>query len=160
MSNTEIYGVKNDGEIVFVDETQNSWRGVMHVWSNLGEEYGVPGGPFTGFDGLWKKANKGHLSALDNLMVLATFDNVVVKKETLPVLLDAWKKYDERFPNSSLMEQAKIIEEQVLNNTDLIGICWNQTSVNSNPWEDYDEELDEDIPYNILEGDRHWFLAE
>jgi len=43
----------------------------------------------------------------------------------------------------------------------MIGVCWNQTSVNSNPWTDgYDEEEDEPIPYNMLTGTRHRLITE
>ena len=46
---------------------------------------------------------------------------------------------------------------------DVQAICWNQTSVNFNPWRTRDPDIswvdDEGYrPYNINKDDRHWFL--
>lgn len=159
MSYTEIYGIKKNGDVVFVDETDNAFRGAMHVWNRLCDKYNIPGGMFGGFQDLWKKADTGFLSDAENTVLKSTFDNVVVKKEDIPMLLEAFKEYDEQFPNSSLLAQAHIIKKEILQDDDMIGVCWNQTSVNSNPWTEYDDEADESIPYNVLEGNRHWSLT-
>ncbi len=160
MSYTEIYGVKNTGEVIFVDEIKNSWRGAMHVWTNLSEKYGIQGGMFDGFQQLWKLADTETLDDFENTVLKSTFDNVVVKKEFIPILLDAFREYENQYPNSSLSEQAEIIEKEILEDDEMIAVCWNQTSVNRNPWrEGYDEDKDEEIPYNILKGNRHWFLT-
>ncbi|WP_028983311.1 hypothetical protein [Sporolactobacillus terrae] len=160
MSCTEIYGVKSNGEVTFIDETENSWRGGMHVWTKLCEKYGIRGGMFGGFEKLWKMADTGKLLEFENVVLKSTFDNVVAKKEELPILLAAFREYDKQFPNSSLVEQCEIIEKEILKNDEMIAVCWNQTSVNSNPWiEDYNEETDEEIPYNLTTGNKHWFLT-
>src|SRR5690625_3399276 len=130
----------------------------MHVWSKLSQKYGVDGGIFGGFEGLWEMANQGKLNEHECIAVRSTFDNVIVKKEELPMMIDAYLEDDKEFSNSSLLEQVVIITDQLLNNEEMRGVCWNQTSVNSNPWADYDEEKDEEVPYNIFEGERHWFL--
>ncbi|MEK4879452.1 MULTISPECIES: hypothetical protein [Paenibacillus] len=159
MSYTEIYGATKDGEVVFVNETRNAWRGAMHVWDKLSEKYGVSGGLFSGFNQLWKMADTGKLLDFENVVMKSTFDDVIVKKENIPSLLEAFKEYDKHFPDSSLLEQAEIIEKEILSDDEMLAVCWNQTSVNSNPWtEGYDEETEEDIPYNILTGERHWSL--
>lgn len=160
MSYTEIYGVKSNGEVVFIGETKNAFRGAMHVWMKLCDKYGIQGGMFGGYDRLWKMADKGTLSHAENIVLKSTFDNVVVKEEEIPMLLEAFKEYDKQFTGSSLLEQAEIIKEEILNNDEMIAVCWNQTSVNSNPWTDgYDEDKEEDIPYNVLTENRHWFLT-
>lgn len=159
MSYTEIYGVKKNGEVIFVGETRNAWRGAMHVWDKLCDKYGISGGLFSGFENLWKMADKGILTQAENTVLKSTFDNVVVIKGDIPMLLQAFKEFDNQFPNSSLPEQGEIINDEILNDEDMIGVCWNQTSVNENPWTDgYDEDEDEEIPYNVLKGKRHWFI--
>jgi hypothetical protein len=159
MSYTEIYGAKKNGEIVLVNETKNAWRGAMHVWDKLSEKYGVTGGLLSGFNQLWKMADTGKLLDFENVVMKSTFDDVIVKKENIPALLTAFREYDNHFPNSSLLEQAEIIEKEILNDDEMLAVCWNQTSVNCNPWtEGYDEETEEEIPYNILNGERHWSL--
>ena len=169
MSYTEIYGIKNNGEVAFVNETKNAWRGAMHVWNRLCEKYEIKGAMFGGFQELWKMANTGALADFENTVLKSTFDNVVVKKEEIPMLLEAFREYDKHFPESSLVEQAEIIENEILNDDEFMGVCWNQTSVNRNPWlieteptEDDEEEEEDDsesAPYNILSGEKHWFLT-
>lgn len=146
--------------MVFIDETENSWRGAMHIWNTLSKKYNISGSLFSGFQKLWKLVDTNTLEDFENIVLKSTFDNVVVKKEEIPMLLEAFKEYDKQYPNSSLLEQAAIIETEILQNSEMQGVCWNQTSVNSNPWtEGYNEETDEDIPYNVTTGKKHWFLT-
>ena len=160
MSYTEIYGALTDGEVAFIGEAKNAWLGAMHVWSELSKKYGIEGGLFGGFTDLWKLADTGKLEDFENIVLKSTFDNVVVKKEDIPNLLKAFDQYDKTYPKSNLKEQAEIIKEYALENDVMTAVCWNQTSVNGNPWTDgYDEEADEEIPYNILKGDRHWYMT-
>lgn len=161
MSATEIYGVKSDGTIGYVGEARNAFRGAMHVWSSLCDKYRISGGVFGGYQELWKLADKNILEEFENIVMKSTFDNVIIKKEYIPLLLESYKEYDKQFPNSNLIEQGEIIQDEILNNKDMIAVCFNQTSVNSNPWSmGYDEELEEDIPYSILNGEKHWFINE
>lgn len=135
--------------------------GAMHVWVALSKTYNIQGGMFSGLQKLWKLADTGTLVDFENTVMKSTFDNVMVKKENVKMLLSAFEEYDDKYPNSSLLEQAKIIEEEILNKQEMIAVCWNQTSVNGNPWtEGYDEENDEEIPYNMLTGEKHWFLTQ
>jgi len=159
MSYTVIYGIKLNGDVVFVSETDNAFRGAMHVWMQLCDKYNISGSLFEGFDELWKIADKGILDQFENIVLKSTFDNVVVMKDNIPMLLDAFREYDKMFSGSTLHEQAEIIEKDILINEDMIGVCWNQTSVNGNPWTDGHDEDDEEIPYNTSNGAKHWFLT-
>ncbi|MFJ8528514.1 hypothetical protein [Bacillus sp. NPDC094106] len=160
MSETVIYGVKLNGEVEFVGETRNAWKGAMHVWTNLAKAYAVEEGlELERFRNLWRMTDKGILTDFENIVMKSTFDNVIVKKEDIPKLVDAFRQYDKKYPNSSLLEQANIIEGDILNDQEMMGVCWNQTSINRNPWVDgYDEENEEYIPYNVQCGNRHWYL--
>lgn len=160
MSATEIYGVQSNGEIVYIGETRNAFRGAMHVWDTLCTKYGIGGGMFGGYQELWKLADKGVLTPSENIVMKSTFDNVVVKKENIPGLLAAFREYGREYSNSSYLEQAGLVEEFVVSDEAMAGVCWNQTSVNENPWIDgYDEETEEYIPYSISTGSKHWFLT-
>lgn len=160
MSETVIYGVKSNGVVEFIGETKNAWRGAMHVWVKLSKAYGIEDDSDSErFRSLWRMADKGILTNFENIVLKSTFDNVVVKKEDIPKLTDAVREYDKKYPNSSLLEQITIIEDTILKDQAMIGICWNQTSINRNPWVDgYDEENGEGIPYNVQTGNRHWYL--
>jgi len=159
MSYTEIYGVKNNGEVVFVGEVENAWRGAMFVWKQLADKYEVGGDLFGGFHELWAMADTGRLVDYENMVMKSTFDNVVVKREDLARLIMSFRKYGELNPNSSFLEQAKIIEEEILKDGNMVGVCWNQISVNENPWcNGFDEEADEYIPYNTTKQNKHWYM--
>lgn len=87
----------------------------------------------------------------------STFDNVIIKKENMPKLISAFREFR---GETSIKEQADIIEK-MLNDENCIAVGFNQTSVNDDTWTNfggYDEEKDEEIPYNILTGERHWEL--
>lgn len=159
MSSTEIYGVKKNGDVVFIAETSNSWRGAMRVWTKLSEKYGIKGSLFQGFSGLWETADTGVLTPAENIVLKSTFDYVIVQKGDIPLLLEAYREYDRIYPGSSLKEQADIIETEIIENDDWIGVAWNQTSINASYWSiAYDEEKDEEIPYNLFEGGSHRFI--
>lgn len=160
MTEVIIYGVNKDGNVEYVGEADNSWAGAMHVWGRISKKYALPGGLF-GYQALWNAVDKGILQPFENMVVKSTFDDMIVEKKDIPELLQAYAMYDAEYPGSNLAEQAEIITEEILNNEDMIGVCWNQTSVNSNPWTDgYDEEEDEPIPYNVLTGTRHRLITE
>lgn len=159
MSYTEIYAVNQEGTVEFVDEVQNAFRSAMHVWAKLSDAYGIVGGMFTGYKELWQKADTGELKDFEDIVLKSTFDRVMVQKEDMPMLIEAFKEYDKHYPNSSLVEQAEIIEQQILHNDNYLALCWRQTSVSDNLWEvGYDEENEETIYYNTGTGDKHWFL--
>lgn len=161
MSATVVYGVKSDGAIQYIGEARNAFRGAMYVWSILCEKYQIDGGMFGGFQKLWKLADTSILEDFENIAMKSTFDNVIVRKEDIPLLLQSYKEFDSHFSNSNLLEQVEIIQNEIMNNQDMIAVCWNQTSVNRNPWSiGYDEELEEEIPYNIFSGKKHWFINE
>jgi len=160
MTEVIIYGVNKNGNVEYVGEADNSWAGAMHVWGRISKKYALPGGLF-GYQALWNAVDKGILQPFENMVVKSTFDDMIVEKKDIPELLQAYAMYDTEYPGSNLAEQAEIITEEILNNEDMIGVCWNQTSVNSNPWTNgYDEEEDEPIPYNMLTGTRHRLITE
>lgn len=159
MSNTEIYAVNLNGEITFIEEVENSNRGAIHVWNSLCEKYEIKGDMIKGVQKLRKMTDQGILTKAEDIVLKSTLNNIVVKKEDIPLLLEAFKEYDFIFPNSSLLVQAEIIENSILCNKKMIGVCWNHNSTISNPWSfDYDEAY-KDIPYNIFKGKNHIFLT-
>lgn len=156
MSSTEIYGVKSNGDVILVGDTENAFRGAMHIWSNLSKKYNIEGSMLGGFQKLWKKVDTEFLTSNESLILKSTFDNVIIKKQNIPLLIEAFKEYDKEFPYSSLLEQIEIIEDEILNDENIIALCWNQTTVNSSPWISYNEK-DEEVYYNVLTDDKHWY---
>lgn len=160
MSTTEIMMIKSNGDVVGYADIQNSWRGGMHVWNSLQEKYNINEGLFgmNGFKNTWGNFGKGIYQRHEDIVLGSTFDGVIVLKKDFGKLIHAFKMYGKEEPNSSLSEQADVIN-QMLGKEDCIGVAWNQTSVCDDAWDyKWDDETDEVIPYNIFKGDKHWSL--
>lgn len=163
MSYTEIFKINKDGKGEFIGETKNSFRGAMAIWSHLEKKYLPNEGQFNRFvmgkmNEVWDLAKGDRITEAEKRVMQSTFDNVLVKKENLPKLLEYFRNFE---TETSLSEQAEIIEEAIEKDNNLIAIGWNQTSVNGDNWSNwggYDEETDEPIPYDINTMDKHWYL--
>lgn len=175
---------KENGKPSHDDEVHNSWRGAMAVWNYMEEKYlpefipewvkdnpsmheegrkyhRLPGGTSEQQKEVWEVVNLDTITRQDQIVMMSTFDHVLVKRENIPELLKAFRSTD--FPNS-LEEQADYIEE-AFKDEDIFAVGWNQTSVCCNGWRDVYElglkpEDEEDIEYNINTMDKHWFLFE
>lgn len=178
MSYTEIYKFKNTGESECFAEVKNAFRGAMAVWRTIEKKYlpkympswarGDDSQEYSrtsdfmgdGIEEIWGLFKSGKLSETDKICLGSTFDNVVVMKDDLQSLCNAFRAFD---GDTSLKDQAEKIEEAFKNDTDLIAIAWNQTSVNCDVWQSDETGLDEDgeeiyLPYNLLKHDKHWNL--
>lgn len=94
---------------------------------------------------IWNLIKNDNIPRDERLILGTTLDNVLVKKENIPILLYAFNKFE---ANTSLKDQAKTIQEAIKNNDDISVIAWNQTSVCDSPWNNY----------NYLKQKEHWFL--
>lgn len=160
MSTTEIMIIKKNGDVVGYADIQNSWRGGMHVWRNLQEKYNINENllGMNGFKNTWRNFGIGIYKRHEDIVLGSTFDNVIVLKKDFGKLIHAFKLYGSDEPNSSLSEQADVINSMI-NEEDCIGVAWNQTSVCDDAWDyKYDEDIDKIIPYNINKGNKHWNL--
>lgn len=176
MSYTEIYKFKKNGNAQKIGDINNAFRGAMAVWSILEKKYlppfmpswanGKPGNytRLSDFKNaikeIWNLLNAEQVSESDKIVLCSTFDNVIVLKEDLPKLITVFREFE---GDTSLPEQADILENYFNTDDDLIAVAWNQTSVNGDCWINYGGINDdsEAIPYNILTmTDRHWNLFE
>jgi hypothetical protein len=175
MSYTEIYKFKKDGNTEFLNETQNAYRGAMAVWNIMDKKYLPPYVPkhkiiidieyyYRSFEmggkalgEVWGLFDNGAVSRVDRIVLGSTFDNAIVKKENLEELIKAFREFE---GETSLKEQADIIEDAFKNDDDLIAIGWNQTSVNGDAWIEYYDENDEAVMYNILSMNKHFDVFE
>ena len=180
MSSTEIAGLTKN-KAYEIGETRNGHRGAMAVWQivekrylpSLDKPYYVKedyssrvvasmcsfGDEKQPIDEIWGLVNNIDICDTDRIVLASTFDNVLVKKEYIPVLLKAFREFE---GETSLKEQADIIERAVNSDKSIVAIGWNQTSVNENKWltQDYNEKKDEYLTYNLKKNDEHWYLFE
>lgn len=160
MSCTEIYGFDKDGNAYCQTEVKNAWRGAMAIWNALGERYLPLGKSIFNNERMrqiWSLYDSSNISNTDKICLGTTFDKVLIKREDIPDVVEAFRDFD---GDTSLKEQADILEE-MFKDGDCIAVGWNQTSVTCENWENfggYDEEKDESIPYNCLTGTEHWYL--
>jgi len=175
MSYTELFKFNKKGEAEDLGEVHNAWRGAMAVWRILDKKYLPPFTPewaksigetdreysrasdMIAIKEIWGLQHNNDVSKSDKIVLGTTFDNVIVNKENMPLVISAFKEFE---GETNLLEQAEILEE-ALKDEDVIAVAWNQTSVCGDNWTNiggYDEDEDEYVPYNILTQDKHWEL--
>lgn len=154
MSTTEIFGIKENGDVVKVGETEDAMRGAMFIWGQLSGEYNA--GNVMDFSPLWELCDTPRMKDKDSLVLKTTFDNVVFMQEDIEEMLDAFADFDNKHPGSSLPEQAELIREKILNDDNMIGVCWNQISSIPNAWKVTSPQDNQLEPYNINEQSEHW----
>lgn len=161
MSRVEIYAVRPNGDIEKYGEAQNAFGGAMHIWMALKDKYKTGGGILEGFTTLWQ--NIGKMSEVDQWVLASTFDNVMITKEHLPTLIRHLNTFMVEDAWSDTLAKEITILKQATRDKHVQAICFNQTSVNSNPWyvssEDEEGEIVDERPYNINQDTGHWFLT-
>lgn len=179
MSYTEIYAFKKDGNAIFLGETKNSWRGAMSIWRIMEERYLTPlskpywmlqedydkngysrcgavsfGKEPNPIKEIWDLFVEEKVSRVDKIVLGTTFDKIIVMRENVEETIKAFQAFE---GETSLTEQSEIIKK-IFEDDECIAIAWNQTSVCGDTWLNYggyDEETEEEIPYNILTMEDH-----
>lgn len=173
MSRLEIYGIDAAGDACQYDEVSNAWGGAWRIWDALSVRYlGRPFGFGSGDQRVWSLFEDGSgLDFVERTALGFTFDRVWVRRVNLTRLADALAAFDARYPGAPRATLAGVVEvlRQMADDPDLVGVCFNQTSVNSDPWrvpatfeerraevgpeyteQDYANDMDRDRPYNFL----------
>lgn len=167
MSYTTIFKVPESGSIEPVAEFGNAFRGAMIVWMGLSKKYlGLEMPPIfseEGMNRLWNLAKDESVEYDDRLVLCATFDRVMVRRETIPVIVEAFRAFGNRHEDAGhLPQQADFLEKLYNEDENFYAVCWNQTSVNSDAWMVRDgEDEDGDAVYrywDISKDTGHWFL--
>lgn len=168
MSYTTIYKVPEKGEIENYAEFKNAWRGALNVWTEMAKRYlGMEMLPMFregGMRPVWDLSEDPEIPENDRIVMASTFDNVMVEREDLPRLVEAYRDFATRFEPGSLLEQAEVLEKLAADPT-CFAVCWNQTSVNSDTWmkPEGDPDIEDDYRlrmYDISKDNGHWFLFE
>lgn len=106
---------------------------------------------------IWALADNPSVSRHERIVLFTTFDNILVRKENIPQVIDAFRQFE---GETTLEIQANILE-RLMDRNDFIAVGWNQSSVNSDSWGSrggYDEEHQKEIPYNCLTMQQHEWL--
>jgi hypothetical protein len=179
MSSTELYKFKKDGTATYFAETKNAFRGASAIWDIIEKRYlpkYIPSWATNAKDEysrtsdysnreamneIWGLFYSDNVSGTDIIVLGSTFDNVIVMKEDMQKVIIAFREFE---GETSLKEQADLIEEAYNTDEDLIAIAWNQTSVNSDAWMSSELIVTDDdeyyLPYNMFKHEGHWNLFE
>ncbi len=117
----------------------------------------APPGPEDPTKEIWELADNPKIPRHERIVLFTTFDNALVRREHFQEVIDAFRAFG---GTTSLPEQAEILEKMLLQES-IIAAGWNQTSVNADTWANaggYNEETEEEIPYNCLTGTRHYWI--
>lgn len=176
MSNTVVYGFGKDGTVKSSIDIKNAWHGAMAVWTILEEKY-LPSLPKPEWavimkepdrywsrtkeifedkmQDVWDLAKDSRLTFDEKIVLLSTFDNVLIKRENIDRLIKAFRNFN---GETSLLLQVKAIKK-IVKDEDVLAIGFNQTSIGYG-WDvyNYDDEIEESTSYNCLTQDKHWWL--
>jgi hypothetical protein len=181
MSYTELFTVNKKGDIESHSIFSNSHLGAALIWNIIANKYYQTNyyhiqdldNPEAKF---WKLAYQEDIPIYIKMVLFSTYDEIIIQKEDFPLLIQSFKEfYDKEFTEidkenrntGHLLEYIETIEK-LISKRNILGIAWNQTSVNCNPWI-YETEIEEDIennieyeylnePYNIFKGTKHSFV--
>lgn len=186
MSSTVIVGFDKTGTLLEeeVGAIHNSWRGAPVIWRYFEEKYLEPWFPDyiseeekakgidvfeqrhgyrpsrllrfsdNSLDEICELAYNPDIPEDERIVLITTFDKVLVRKEEIPCVIEAFRNFPEE---TSLPEQADILE-MAYNDSDIVAVGWIQTTVCCDMWcGGYDEDNDEEIPYNFnVNKEHHW----
>jgi hypothetical protein len=152
MSYTELYYVTPKKRVVGHAEFHNSHLGAMRVWVNLyGKHfedriaestklYGwKPTAPVSedDYSALWGLFKKPDIPVYERAVLGSTFDRVILEKEHFDRFYEDCMKYAVCYAAGTLLYQATTIQK--LSKRNVIGVCWNHTSVNGDMYDELKE---------------------
>ena len=147
VSYVSVYAVRQSGDVECIGEARNNHGFAPLVWDYLGEKCGIDVGGFgstrdANLERLWKLFKPGGGGALDepdNVLLGATFDRVWLKRERLPLLFDAVRRFTEEYVRprgrvETAAECVRLIEEELVRDSALAGVCFNMCSAVDSYW--------------------------
>jgi hypothetical protein len=182
MSTTELYTITKSGRVKYFTEYKNSHFGAASIWNLISNEYfncnyyeindlHEPSSKF------WKliykdNLNNSEIQDFKKIVFVSTFDKTIIMKNEFEIFIDALIKFKKNYFYNIEKERINTkfdglyyrIDEYIkdikflLNKKNIIGICFNQTNINSDQWEI--QELNHTRMYNIYKDEEHYTLLE
>jgi hypothetical protein len=95
----------------------------------------------------------------------STYDNVIIEPEKLKIMAEYYDQFVDEFgvdrDNGTVVCHLKEWAElcrQFANDDDCQGVCYYMMSVSDDPWAEYNEDTEEYERYDIIKGNKHWWL--
>jgi hypothetical protein len=129
-------------------------------WSYMGKKYlnRDPWGVLMDHRPVWNLWKTHPILRHEAIVLLSTFDYVMVRRKNLELLLAAFM-FVSLLPGQILfMEQLDYLRELIRRDDQQVAaICWTQTTI-TDMWMVFEEDNDEYRMYNTAIDNDHWFL--
>lgn len=168
MSSTYLIGFK-DG-VPFEDQQyRNAWLGAAFIWNEIFDRYmktsEIPHDNWMSATmkndqrsrEFWGLAKRNDLPPSYRAVFGFTFDNcLLLKKDFLRFATDL-EEFAAEF-DTERKSHLRVWADWIRSHSELEAIGLHATSVNQNPWYEWDEGKEESIPYDMRTGGKHWSL--
>jgi len=161
MSHTKIYRVPAAGPVSEHSRYPNSWGSAAYIWVSLcNAHYGLPGwSSLPDIQLLWDLAKHPAVPRHQQIALKATFDMVMVRRENLGEVIEAFGMFYRDFPPGdhacSIPAQSENLRV-LFQDPDCFAVCWQQTTTCRYLWQvPYNEDS---RPYDLARDEGHWFL--
>lgn len=146
----------------------NSWGGAAFIWTAIFDKWlKDPNIPYDNWMNekdrrLWDAWKRSDLPDFVKAVLVSTFDGAIVARENFAQYAADLRQFCELFPKGDrychLLKWADVISA-----SDAEHIGFHHTSVSEDPWQEWNEEKAEYVPYDLATGDDHFdvyqFLA-
>lgn len=166
MSYCEVYWISSGGRVYHHDDAKNSWGGAMHIWSVLHEKYLLTPFPMSSVSQkFWSLTKSPSLTEEERVCLAITYDGAWIAKKDIPELIRClevfWEQhhtitgYDGKVHevHPTIPSICTHLRDILVQHKRVKGVCFNHTSVNSNPWKGINVS-------HPKEGQRAWNVFE
>lgn len=169
MSRTTIHKFPEQGPNEDFAEFRNSHRSAMFIWQAMFKRYIAKtnndmewGMYFMSSNGkmqqVWDLARKMFVPIDERIVMMTTFDKVLVRRSEISGVIDAMHEFERKYPgDSSILEQVSALEKLAQDET-CFAVGWTQTSLSGDAWWVYEEAQDDSRRYDLSRDSDHWFL--
>lgn len=145
MSYVALLAVEKSGLVKAYARAHNNHGFAPLVWDHLAKKYKIPSGPYgvmmdpKSRKATWALFCSGKLDPLDDFLMGATFDRVWIKRERLPMFIEALERFHVEFIQpGKYVETAKEMAEQLKKlyeeQPEGVGVALDQCSANDSWW--------------------------
>jgi len=163
MSYTTLFLVPESGPIQAFSEFRNAFRGGYLVWDNMAKRYlGQDASMYmikNNMQPVWDIHANLSVPEAHRIVMMSTFDKVMVRKDNLERLAIAFEQYSQDFDDPGHIPSEATALRELMDNEGCYAVCWQQTSVSADDWVVMlDDGSDERRPYDVSLDNEHWFL--
>lgn len=160
MSYCEILSFKNGIPDDYL-ECRNSWGGAAYVWNAMYNKYLK--NPDVEYDSwlfnsgaLWKLDKDQSIPRFMRTVLSATYDNAIVRQANFKQYIEDLRAFVNYFGTNGNVCHLNTWAEYIEAHMDAEAIAFNATSVNSDQWRKWDDEIDDSVPYDLNKQDKHF----